>query len=100
MSELNDAVIEEYAKAIKLPALRRECDQLARQARADSWSYEEYLRELLDAEVRAGEASTTARRLRGCAGEGHRKGEHLSPCRRAREETTGPSGRAAVSSTD
>ena len=64
MSELNDAVIEEYAKAIKLPALRRECDQLARQARADSWSYEEYLRELLDAEVRAGEASTTARRLR------------------------------------
>ena len=64
MSELNDAVIAEHAKTLKLPALRREYGQLARQAGAESWSYEEYLRELLDAEVRAREASTTARRLR------------------------------------
>ena len=35
-----------------------------RQAGADSWTYEEYLRELLDSEIRAREASTTARRLR------------------------------------
>ena len=64
MSELNDALIEEHSKTLKLPALRREYGQLARQARAESWSYEEYLRELLDAEVRTREASTTARRLR------------------------------------
>ena len=64
MSQLNDAVIAEHAKTLKLPALRREYGQLARQAGAESWSYEEYLRELLDAEVRAREASTTARRLR------------------------------------
>ena len=64
MSELNDALIEQHSRTLKLPALRREYGGLARQARADSWSYEEYLRELLDAEVRAREASTVARRLR------------------------------------
>ena len=64
MSELNDALIDEHCKTLKLPAVRREYDRLARQARAESWSYEEYLRELLDAEVRAREASTVARRLR------------------------------------
>ena len=46
MSELNDALIQEHAKTLKLPALRREYGHLARQARADSWSYEGYLREL------------------------------------------------------
>ena len=64
MSELHDAVIAEHAKTLKLPALRREYGQPARQAGAVSWSYEEYLRELLDGEVRAREASATARRLR------------------------------------
>ena len=61
---LGDAVIQQHLKTLKLPAVRREYGQLARQARADSWSYEEYLRELLDIEIRAREASTTARRLR------------------------------------
>ena len=63
MSDVGDAVIQQLLKTLKLPAMRREYDQLARQARADSWSYEEYLRELLDIEIRAREASTTARRL-------------------------------------
>ena len=63
MSDLGDAVIQQHLKTLKLPAMRREYGQLARQAGADSWSYEEYLRELLDIEIRAREASTTARRL-------------------------------------
>ncbi len=63
MSDLGDAVIQQHLKTLKLPATRREYGQLARQARADSWSYE-YLRELLDTEVSAREASSTARRLR------------------------------------
>ena len=63
MSDLGDAVIQQHLKTLKLPAMRREYDQLARQAHADSWSYEEYLRELLDIEIHAREASTTARRL-------------------------------------
>ena len=63
MSDVGDAMIQQHLKTLKLPAMRREYGQLARQARADSWSYEEYLRELLDIEIRAREASTTARRL-------------------------------------
>ena len=43
MSELNDALIEEHSRTLKLPALRREYGSLARHARAESWSYEEYL---------------------------------------------------------
>ena len=64
MGELTDTVIEQHLKTLKLPAMRREYGQLARQAGADSWSYADYLRELLDCEIRAREASTTARRLR------------------------------------
>ena len=64
MSDLTDAVIEQHLKTLKLPTMRRAYGQLARQAGADSWTYAEYLRELLDSEIRAREASTTARRLR------------------------------------
>ena len=45
MSELTDALIEQHLKTLKLPAMRREYGQLARQAGADSWTYEDYLRE-------------------------------------------------------
>ena len=64
MSDLGDAVIHQHLKTLKMPAVRREYRQLARQAGADGWTYEEYLRELLDVEVRAREASTSTRRLR------------------------------------
>ena len=64
MNELTEAVIEQHLKTLKLPAMRREYRQLARQAGADCWTFEDYLRELLDREIRAREASTTARRLR------------------------------------
>jgi DNA replication protein DnaC len=44
--------------------MRAEYSQIARQARAESWSYEEYLRELLDTEIRSREQRTALRRLR------------------------------------
>ena len=64
MSDPAAAVIEEHLRTLKLPAMRRAYRQIARQAGADSWTFEDYLRELLAHEVRAREASTTARRLR------------------------------------
>lgn len=64
MSELTDTLIEQHLRTLKLPAMRREYQQLARQAAAASWTYADYLRELLDREVCARDASSTARRLR------------------------------------
>ena len=64
MSEPTDALIEQHLKTLKLPAMRRDYRQLARQAAADSWTFEDYLRELLAHEVRARDASASARRLR------------------------------------
>ena len=48
MSDLTDAVIQQHLKTLKMPGMRREYQQLARHAVADSWPYQEYLRELLD----------------------------------------------------
>jgi hypothetical protein len=48
MSEIQDAVIQGHLRTLKMPGIRAEYTQIARQAREDSWSYEEYLRELLD----------------------------------------------------
>ena len=43
LSELTEAVIKQHLKALKLPAMRREYRN-ARQAGADSWTFEDYLR--------------------------------------------------------
>jgi DNA replication protein DnaC len=59
-----DAVIAEYVKTLRLPTVGREYTALARQARDDGWPYEDFLRELLEAEVRARQDSVAARRLR------------------------------------
>ena len=64
MSELQDAVIQGHSRTLKMPGIRAEYTQIARQAREDSWSYEEYLRELLDTEIRSREHRTASRRLR------------------------------------
>ncbi len=52
MSELAQAVMAAHLKTLKLPGIRSEYQQLARTARAEDWPYEEYLRELLEREVR------------------------------------------------
>ncbi len=46
-----DAVIQGHAHYLKMPAIGREYAAVARRARDDGWSFEEFLRELLEAEV-------------------------------------------------
>ena len=58
------AVIEEHLKTLRLPAFAREYAARARQARDGSWDYEDYLRELLDAEVLSRRERCAARRLK------------------------------------
>jgi DNA replication protein DnaC len=59
-----DAVLREQLQTLKLPAVARDYLPLARQARDAGWAYEDYLRELLDSEIRGREERTAARRLR------------------------------------
>ena len=59
-----EAVIEEYIKVLRLPAFGREYPSLARQARNEGWRYEDFLRELLEAEVRSRQERTAAQRLK------------------------------------
>ena len=60
-----EAVIAEYLKALKLPAFATEYPGLVRQARQGGWDYEEFVRELLEMELRSGEERTAKRRLKG-----------------------------------
>lgn len=58
------AVIEEYLKTLRLPAFAHEYAARARQARDAGWDYEDYLRELLEAEVISRRERCAARRLK------------------------------------
>jgi DNA replication protein DnaC len=59
-----DAVLQSQIRLLKLPAFGREYPALARQARDGGWSYEDFLRELMDAELRSREQSVATQRLR------------------------------------
>jgi DNA replication protein DnaC len=59
-----DAVIQDQLRLLKLPSFRRSYETLARQARDGGWPYEEYLRELLDGEVRSRQDRVAACRLK------------------------------------
>jgi DNA replication protein DnaC len=59
-----EAVISEYLKALKLPAFATEYRGLVRQARDGGWDYEDFLRELLEVELRSREERTANRRLK------------------------------------
>ena len=59
-----DAVIQQHLQTLKLPAFRRSYEALARQAAAEGWPYEDYLRELLAAEVQSRQERAAACRLR------------------------------------
>ena len=50
-SAARDAVLQQYCKELKMPAVLRECPRLSRQARDGGWPYEDFLRELLEAEL-------------------------------------------------
>ena len=59
-----EAVIQEHARSLRLPTIGREFGPVARRAREDGWPYEEYLRELLDAEVRTRNENAARRYLK------------------------------------
>ena len=66
MSEtaIREAVLSEHLSALKLPGVAREYPALARQARDGGWAYEEFLRCVLEAELRSRQERTAAHRLR------------------------------------
>lgn len=65
MSEIaiREAVLSEHLRALKMPGVAREYQALARQARDGGWAYEEFLRQVLEAEIRSRQERTAARRL-------------------------------------
>jgi DNA replication protein DnaC len=62
-----DAVIQGHVRSLKMPAVGREYAAVGRRARDGGWSFEEYLRELLEIEVRT-RYENTARRYLSQAG--------------------------------
>ena len=65
MSEavVREAVLGEHLRTLKLPGAAREYQALARQARDGGWAYEEFLRHVLEAELRSRQERTASRRL-------------------------------------
>ncbi len=61
---IRDAVVTEHLRALKLPGIAHESPGLARQARDGGWAYEEFLRCVLEAELRSRQERTAAHRLR------------------------------------
>ena len=64
MDAVLQAALTVHLKALKMPGALRVLTEVGRQARDGGWSYEEYLRELLDAEVRNRADNVVVRRLR------------------------------------
>jgi DNA replication protein DnaC len=56
-------LLRTHARTLKMPGLARTFESLARQAREERWSYEEYLYEMLSAEVTSRTASAVRHRL-------------------------------------
>jgi DNA replication protein DnaC len=63
MSTVCAEVIASSLRALKLPGMRREYEALAQQGRAEAWSHEEYLRALLELEIRERQAHAVAQRI-------------------------------------
>lgn len=55
--------IREHCRSLKLPGVAREYESLAREARERGWSHEDFLIEVLCAEIRSREASVVRHRL-------------------------------------
>lgn len=63
MSAVSDLVIRDFLKRLKLPAIARHYQELARQAADHNRSYESYLSALLEQEVLSREESTRKNRI-------------------------------------
>jgi len=60
---IREAVVSEHLRGLKMPGSAKEYQSLARQARDGGWAYEEYLRHVLEAEIRSRQERASARRL-------------------------------------
>jgi len=58
------AVIQGHARQLRTPTIAREYAAVARRARDGGWPYEEYLRELMEAELRSRQESSARRLLK------------------------------------
>lgn len=58
------AVLQQYCRELKLPAVWRSHETLARQAQDGGWPYADYLHQVLEAEVQARHDGAAARRIR------------------------------------
>lgn len=59
-----NAVIQGHARQLRTPTIAREYAGAARRARDSGWPYEEYLRELMEAELRSRQESAARRLLK------------------------------------
>ena len=66
MSEaaIREAVLKEHLHTLKMPGVAKEYPALARQAGDAGWSYEEFLRQILEAEIRSRQERTAVQRVR------------------------------------
>jgi len=58
------AVIQGHARQLHTPTIAREFETVARRAREEGWPYEEYLRELLESELRSRQENAARRLLK------------------------------------
>jgi DNA replication protein DnaC len=64
VSSAVEAVIEQHCRELKIPAFLRECPSALRRARDESWPYEDFVRELLEAEIHSRHDHAAQRLLR------------------------------------
>lgn len=64
MSSIEETLILAHLRTLKLPAIRGEYTAVARRAQKEGWSYESYLQELLELEMRSREEHMSAKRLK------------------------------------
>jgi len=57
-------LVRKHARQLKMPGAAREFESLARQAREETWSFEDYLQEVLTVEVSSRRDSAVRQRLR------------------------------------
>lgn len=62
-ADLQAAILLEHCKALRMPGIAKSYESLARQARDDSWSFESFLQELLEAELSSRHDRAAQRRL-------------------------------------
>lgn len=63
-SAVREAVLREHCRELRMPAVLRQCAEPARQARDDGWEYEEYLSQLLEAEIQSRRDHAAGRRIK------------------------------------